>query len=406
MPSKHEVAGSNSCRARQPSTLSTSPSNSHQDNPALLDRDGVADVAADVAVVHREFAGPAGIADDDRETVGMEAAVGTDDRNHARGRFERGPRWPAPKKSRTPGRTPRPARAARRQGQYTRFGARLRDQLAGVHDAERVERLLDRAQGVDAAGRREAGELGALQLADAVLGRDRAAGGGDEVVDQAGDAARPRPRTNRRRRGRRRGRGSGCCRRPNGRSRWRLTPGKARSTSAEASTMKRGMSATGTEMSWASVWPFGALGFGNGIADFPEGVGLGFAGGDDGVARSMPCWSAAPSSGFELGGDVVRRIGRRRFDQHVPRMIAGERRARAGDVLEDESQRILRHQLEPLDRCWCALRGSAAGRARGRDCRPPAQATARAAIAGTSRSATAVTTPSVPSAPISNWSRL
>ena len=36
----------------------------------------------------------------------------------------------------------------------------------------------------------------------------------------------------------------------------------------------------------------------------------------------------------------------------------------------------------------------------------PAQAAARPAIAGTSRSATAVMTPSVPSAPISSWSRL
>jgi len=36
----------------------------------------------------------------------------------------------------------------------------------------------------------------------------------------------------------------------------------------------------------------------------------------------------------------------------------------------------------------------------------PHQATARAAIAGTSRNATAVITPSVPSAPISSWSRL
>ena len=63
----------------------------------------------------------------------------------------------------------------------------LGDQLSRVHDAERVERLLDRAQGMDARRAAQARELGALQLADAVLGGDRAAGGGDQIVDQARD---------------------------------------------------------------------------------------------------------------------------------------------------------------------------------------------------------------------------
>src|SRR6185437_10692088 len=59
----------------------------------------------------------------------------------------------------------------------------LRNQFPRVHDAERVERLLDRSERVNSAGRREAGEFGALQLADAVLGGDRTAGGGDEIVN-------------------------------------------------------------------------------------------------------------------------------------------------------------------------------------------------------------------------------
>ena len=47
--------------------------------------------------------------------------------------------------------------------------------------------MLDRLERVNPAGRREALELVQLQLADAVLGRDRSAGRGDEIVDQMSD---------------------------------------------------------------------------------------------------------------------------------------------------------------------------------------------------------------------------
>src|SRR4051794_20490345 len=73
------------------------------------------------------------------------------------------------------------------KSRHSGWTSRLRHQLPRIHDAERVEGLLDRAQRVDAPRRRETGELGALQLADAVLGGDRAARGGDEVVDQFRD---------------------------------------------------------------------------------------------------------------------------------------------------------------------------------------------------------------------------
>src|SRR4051794_21916303 len=80
--------------------------------------------------------------------------------------------WPAPGRA-----TPRTATAC----------AERSNQLARVHDAERVERVLDRLQCMNPAGGREAGEFAPLQLADAVLGGDRAAGGRDEVVDHARD---------------------------------------------------------------------------------------------------------------------------------------------------------------------------------------------------------------------------
>jgi transcriptional regulator of arginine metabolism len=48
----------------------------------------------------------------------------------------------------------------------------LADELTRIHDAERVERMLDRVQRMDPAGRREALQLVDLELADAMLGRD------------------------------------------------------------------------------------------------------------------------------------------------------------------------------------------------------------------------------------------
>src|SRR5258708_8750161 len=64
---------------------------------------------------------------------------------------------------------------------------RLRNELSRVHDAKRVERLLDPPQRMDAPGRRQPRELGALQLPDAMLGRDRPTRRRDEVVDQPGN---------------------------------------------------------------------------------------------------------------------------------------------------------------------------------------------------------------------------
>ena len=46
----------------------------------------------------------------------------------------------------------------------------LRHQLTGVHDPERIKRLLDRAKCMNTAGLGKPCELGTLQLADAMFG--------------------------------------------------------------------------------------------------------------------------------------------------------------------------------------------------------------------------------------------
>ena len=48
-----------------------------------------------------------------------------------------------------------------------------------------IERLLDRPHRIEPGRIAEPGELGELHLADAVLGGDRAAGRGDQIVDEA-----------------------------------------------------------------------------------------------------------------------------------------------------------------------------------------------------------------------------
>ncbi len=128
-----------------------------------------------------------------------------------------------------------------------------------------------------------------------------------------------------------------------------MTPGKRRSTSAAASMMKRGMSATGTQMSCASVCPSRArprrcvsriFHKASAWASFAAIT----------ASPMMPSSSAAASSRSISAHDVDCGLGRRRFDQHVPGVLAGERRARAGNMLEHEPERISRDQLEPLDR--------------------------------------------------------
>ncbi len=59
----------------------------------------------------------------------------------------------------------------------------LANQLSGIHQAERIERTLDRAHGLKLRRRCEAFQLRQLHLPDAMLGGDRTACEGHEVVD-------------------------------------------------------------------------------------------------------------------------------------------------------------------------------------------------------------------------------
>src|SRR3954468_15699995 len=102
--------------------------------------------------------------------------------------------WHPPRQTRLPPAARAPARASscrrhcRRRWRSVEVRARrLRHPFAGVHDPLRVEGLLDPPHESDLDGALVAADLLALGLADAVLGADRAAQGGDDVVDGAVD---------------------------------------------------------------------------------------------------------------------------------------------------------------------------------------------------------------------------
>src|SRR5713226_6498873 len=61
------------------------------------------------------------------------------------------------------------------------------DHLARIHDVLRIECALDGAHGVELDSAAVVGELVDLELADAMLGRDRAAIGHDNIVDGTAD---------------------------------------------------------------------------------------------------------------------------------------------------------------------------------------------------------------------------
>ena len=95
--------------------------------------------------------------------------------------------------------------------------------------------------------------------------------------------------------------------------------------------------------------PFRALGLGNGIAQFPEGFGLGLIGGE-GRILDQPLAKRFAKPGFELAGQAACGIGAGRFDEHVPAVLALKRRARARNMLEHQLERIVGHQFKALDR--------------------------------------------------------
>ena len=149
-----------------------------------------------------------------------------------------------------------------------------------------------------------------------------------------------------------------------------VTPGKARSTSAAASMMKRGMSATGTEMSCARVWP--SLRSASEMESRRRQNASAWASLEAIAASAMrPCWRAAPSSCsssaemFASASAVVASTS----TCHGCWPASGERVP--GMCFSTSSQRIVRNQLEPFDAARCGLRESAASRARASGFRRP-----------------------------------
>ena len=139
---------------------------------------------------------------------------------------------------------------------------------------------------------------------------------------------------------------------------------------------------------------FGALGLGDAVADLPEGLGLRFARSDHRIADDALLKRNAEQP-LELAIDVHVGVGRGRFNQRVPGVLARQRRPCARNVLEHQLERVRGTSSKPSMLWVRASRKRSRSSAR-IGLSTPAQATARAATAGTRRSATAVITPSVP----------
>ena len=93
-----------------------------------------------------------------------------------------------------------------------------------------------------------------------------------------------------------------------------------------------------------------ALGRRDAVAQGPEGLGLGVVGGDHGIG-DQAFLKRCGECGFKRlaqGGAVLR--GRDAFDQRVPRMALGQRRAGDRFVGEDALEAMGRHHLEAFKR--------------------------------------------------------
>ena len=124
-------------------------------------------------------------------------------------------------------------------------------------------------------------------------------------------------------------------------------PGNACSTAADASAMKRGIAATGTETSCAVVGP--SLRSASEMPSRMRQKASACASLLDTVASSTRPASIASAEQLlqQRGGIAI--VGAGRFDQHVPAVVAFERVARAGDVPEHQVERVAGDELEALD---------------------------------------------------------
>ena len=201
-------------------------------------------------------------------------------------------------------------------------------------------------------------------------------------------------------RGRRR-RGNGRCRRRGGRRRWRSCRGKRfRLASRWSSEGRHGIDRDRNVMRGGGPWRArprkwirACFQKDSACASFAARA----------ASSIRPLSASAPAN---LRACPAASAGSAlRFDQHVPAVLPPAASAYRG-YARAPAERIVGHQFEPLDRVGRGLEGAQQLRAPSAGLSVPAQATLARTTAGTSRNAPAVITPSVPSAPISNWSRL
>jgi hypothetical protein len=112
--------------------------------------------------------------------------------------------------------------------------------------------------------------------------------------------------------------------------------------------MKRGISAYRHRNVVRQRLALGALGFGDGVADLPKGLGLAFAGRQHCV-RDDALLERGAKKRLKFFVYARFRIRGRCFDQGMPATLAGKRRPRAWHMLEHELERVFRHQLEAFD---------------------------------------------------------
>ena len=137
-------------------TSPAGPRNSRQYDPALPDRHAVSHLAVDIHVVHPELARSVGVAHDDRQAAGVQPAVRRRDSDHARGRLKPRLSGPAPNAPKHYTSNTKQTDKQENKSDPPASTHALGNQLPRVHDAQRIERLLDRPQRVEPSGRREA----------------------------------------------------------------------------------------------------------------------------------------------------------------------------------------------------------------------------------------------------------
>ena len=189
-------------------------------------------------------------------------------------------------------------------------------------------------------------EFCTLQLPDTVLGRDRSSRSGHEIIDEAGNLlAFPIVPV---------GRCMTCG--PDMKMDVSIAEmAKARSNHPRKFAFHLGRSVDDEtrHVGNANGYVMGErltlrpLGFGNGIADLPECLGLRFVCRKDRIGDD-PLLQGRTKEALELGRDVMGGIGRRRFDEDVP-FVSPSSGSRVFGTCLKQSWQVRGHQLEAFD---------------------------------------------------------